>query len=122
MAQVNEFLQRIDTRLDELGRKRPWLSKESGVKLSTINSWFNNDRYPSVELAHKVADTLGVSIDYLMTGEEPALHLEDPTIKEIIEYLEDLGRDELMQTYGMLKLSRAIKLTDSGLGKQRKRA
>jgi len=43
------------------------LGDQVGVSGAAINGW-KNGSYPKVDVAKKVADTLGVSLDYLMTG------------------------------------------------------
>lgn len=105
----------MEAELTRRRQKRPWLSEASGVELSTINSWVANDRWPRVDHAHQIAKALNVSLDYLMTGEHPARQFEDETIAEIIDYLEGLRPRELQQTYGMIKLAKAIQLSD-GVG------
>jgi transcriptional regulator with XRE-family HTH domain len=116
---VNKFLQRVDDVLHEKDRKRPWLAQESGIKLGTINSWFSQNRYPYVSDASKIAAALGVSIDYLMTGDEPDRRYTDPLIAEMIDYLEGLTPAELQRTYGMLQLARAVTLTGVSVGSER---
>ena len=115
---MNDFLKRLDDLLHEQGRKRPWLAEETGIGLSTINNWFSKNRYPMVNTALKIARALGVSIDYLMTGEEPGLTFEDPLMKEIYRYLETLTHAELNEVWGMIKLAKAMRLDDKS-GKRR---
>lgn len=53
---------------------------------------------PSTEKAQKIADFFGVSVTYLMTGEQPVHHLNDETAelaRELFENRELLG---LMQS------------------------
>lgn len=106
----NGFLRRIDQLLVDLNQRRPWLAEQSGIKIGTINSWYHNNRYPYVNHAQSIADALGTTVDYLMTGREPERGLEDPTIAEIIDYLESLTPKELQRCYGMLQLARAMRL------------
>ena len=109
---MNPFLERVDNRLHEIGQKRPWLAKVSGVKVRTINSWFLNDRYPSVRDAALIGTALEMSLDYLVTGEEVSRRSEDPVIADIIAYLEGLRPTERQQAYGIIKLARLIRLSD----------
>jgi len=47
------------------------LAKLSGVKKQTIDSYLRENGYiPSVETAVNIARALGVSVEYLVTGEE----------------------------------------------------
>lgn len=44
--------------------------KETGISQSTISTWKSKRNLISGELAKKIADYFGISVDYLMTGEE----------------------------------------------------
>lgn len=46
------------------------LEKELGFARSSINKF--NKNAPSIDKLHKIADFLGVSVDYLMAGKEPS--------------------------------------------------
>ena len=81
------------------------VSKETGVTQTSLSNWKNGKSTPSNENLKKIADYFGVSIDYLMTGEE----------EESGYYLDDEAR-ELAQfafrnpEYKMLfKASRNVK-------------
>ncbi|MDD5935000.1 MAG: helix-turn-helix transcriptional regulator [Clostridiales bacterium] len=45
--------------------------KEMEVNSSTISTWKKNNSMARPDLAKKVCDFFGVSLDYLMTGKEP---------------------------------------------------
>jgi transcriptional regulator with XRE-family HTH domain len=109
---LNDVLKRIKDRLNELNVKRPWLADRSGISVGTINSWYNNDRVPELEKAVAIAQALGVSVDWLATGKDAGLMLEDETIAEIVEYLQGLTPNRLQQFYGMTKLAMAMSLTE----------
>jgi len=60
----------VDMRVKELANL-------SGVKKQTIDSYLREDNYtPSVENAINIARVLGVSVEYLVTGEEIKLKNE----------------------------------------------
>ena len=44
--------------------------KETGISQSTISTWKSKKNLISGEIAKKIADYFGVTVDYLMTGEE----------------------------------------------------
>lgn len=47
------------------------LSSEIGVPASTISQWTNYDQTPGPEALLRASKYLGVSMEYLITGEEP---------------------------------------------------
>lgn len=60
------------------------VSKETGVSQSTLSDWKRGISTPKQDKLQKIADYLGVSLDYLMTGEEKGndrYYLNDETAK-----------------------------------------
>lgn len=64
-----------------------WLSREIGVSHTTMSSWINRDRLPKVDMAVSIAKALGVSVEFLVTGEESedATDLTLPSSVEPVE-------------------------------------
>lgn len=50
----------IEAALDDLGRDKAWLSRETGIARSTINDWKRNPRPPKAKNVNLVADALGM--------------------------------------------------------------
>ena len=77
----------LKTRIKELANKKglslPNLESELGFGSGTIVKWDKST--PNVDKLQKVANYLGVSIDYLVTGE-----MEDEQNKKIYEYAKRL--------------------------------
>lgn len=46
------------------------VSKETGVTQTALSNWKSGRNNPNVNTLQKLADYFGVSVDYLMTGEE----------------------------------------------------
>lgn len=75
------------------------VSKEANVTQTALSNWKSGRSTPNTKTLQKIADYFGVSIDYLMTGEdsstkkEPALKPKDEKdIKHILENTEQLLR------------------------------
>lgn len=47
------------------------VAKETGVTTATLTSWKQGKYVPKQDKLQKIADYFGVTVDYLMTGEEP---------------------------------------------------
>ena len=45
--------------------------KATGISTATLSDWKNGRSTPKMDKLKKIADFLGVSVDYLMNGEEP---------------------------------------------------
>lgn len=85
----------IEEALDDLGRDKAWLSRETGIARSTINGWKRNPRPPKAKSVNLVADTLGLDRDEArrlagFTG-APVVGAEGQPIP-----LSDLDTDELL--------------------------
>lgn len=61
------------------------VAKETGITQSTLSDWKYGKSTPKSENMKKIADYFGISIDYLMTGEEKEggekYYLNDETAK-----------------------------------------
>lgn len=93
---MSEISNRIDTILAKNKLRRIDLARATGLGESTIRSWV--DKKPTAEKLYPVAQFLGVSMEYLVTGVEPApsdkLVLNDKE-RELIEIFRHLdNRDQ----------------------------
>lgn len=57
--------------LTEKGLKLKDVANATGVAYSSLTDWKAGRSKPKYERMKKIADFLGVSVDYLLTGEEP---------------------------------------------------
>lgn len=87
--------------LRELRKQRGLTMKELGEKIgvseSTISLYETGRRSPSYEILLKIAEYFGVSVDYLLRGNEEKNAI--PTDSE----LDELVKDELVGFYGDVK-------------------
>lgn len=67
------------------------VSKETGVSQSTLSDWKRGISTPKTDNMKKIADYFGVSVEYLMTGEEKSegYYLNEETAKLAQEMFED---------------------------------
>ena len=68
------------------------VSKQTGVTQTTLSNWKNGKSTPSNSNLQKIADYFGVSVDYLMTGEEKEgdkYYLNDETAQVAQEIFEN---------------------------------
>ena len=73
------------------------LAARTGISLSTINHYLaSNGNAPSAENAYKIAQVLGVSVEYLMTGKNAEISADiKPRVKELIQQLNYLEDEDL---------------------------
>jgi len=101
------FRERLRETLDFIGMEQKELAEKSGLSLKTIQNYVKKDS--SVPLADKaviVAQALGVSVEYLITGKKtkkadhPAVHAK---YKETIDLLSQLNNDNYEFTVTFIK-------------------
>ena len=65
-----DFWKRINKRIKELNITQESLCSDLGINLGTFKQQITHARFPSVDSAFKIARALGVSVEYLVTGED----------------------------------------------------
>lgn len=66
---MTDFWRKVDEELEFLGKNRTYLANKCGFSLTNINLGIKRGSTPSAETAVKIASVLGVSVEYLVTGE-----------------------------------------------------
>lgn len=64
-SDMNSFQESLNDLLKEKGISRLKLANAIGISSTTINGYFNNDYYPQIEIAIKMAKFFDCSLDYL---------------------------------------------------------
>ena len=59
--------------LDQSGKKTIDVARATGIPSSTFTDWKKGRSTPKQDKLQKIADYFSVSIEYLMTGKEPAI-------------------------------------------------
>ena len=110
---MNFFYKRVAQRLVDLDRKRPWLLAQTGIKPSTWSSWEKNDRFPPADRAAAIADVLGVSVEYLVTGKESPFDFraESPKVTEITQRLFTMDEEHLGE---VLRFVNSLAIRENG--------
>ena len=66
-----------ETLLNERGLKNADIARATGISNMTLSDWKRGVSTPKQDKLMKIADCLGVSVDYLMTGEEKSPSLPE---------------------------------------------
>lgn len=103
-----EIYQRI---LDEKGLKNSDVSRGTGISNMTLSDWKRGKSTPKQDKMIKIAEFLGVSVEYLTTGKESrlskinadidyAILTDDDSRNIIMEYQKlDDGHKEMLKKY-----------------------
>ena len=101
---MDTFWKRVDKLLEKQNAKRPWLARATGLDLNTMQKRIQNNVYPRVDEAAKIAKALGTSIDYLQTGVvNPTMH-ESEDVTAICTAIRKMDERDLLRLQGMLSV------------------
>ncbi|MDR0655866.1 MAG: helix-turn-helix domain containing protein [Treponema sp.] len=94
-----ELWNRLESELNRCGENWRWLGKIASVPESTMSRWRDQKKYPSVEKVVKMAQAVGRSVEYLVTGlEQKYAEYSDLAldIARAAERLDDTGKREAL--------------------------
>ena len=86
---MNIFQERLQDLLEEHNLNRLQLSKIIGISSTTINGYFNNNYYPHINIAIKMAKYFDCSLDYLF-GKTDNKHYHNKNNNSFIENFDNL--------------------------------
>ena len=92
---MSDVVDRIDSLLAQRNETRNNL-RQIGILQPTISQWYTKNRMPRADDLLKIADYLGVSMEYLLTGEVKKLSPEEVNIVYKIRMLTNEQRDLLV--------------------------
>lgn len=124
----NLFSERFKEIIRQKNIKVSWLAGELGVTNKSVYGFMNGEIYPSTETLIKIAECLGVSLDYL-TGRinEPTkfvLMQEDDDLRESIFFINEsyrkMDETERRIIYNLIKSIREEKENDKNMRKAQK--
>ena len=101
------FRENLKSELSYKGILVKELAALTGISKSTLDNYLNVRGYmPPADVAVKIAHALGVTVEYLVTGEEiiPARLSQGPEIKELIQDFKQLNEENRQLTKDMLQL------------------
>jgi len=97
-----QIVDRIDTKLSEIGMSRTDLTaeikkKKGKIALNTLANWSKRKTVPAADIALFIADTLKCSVRWLITGDdkEEIYTLEEKTLISDYKALDEQGRFEI---------------------------
>lgn len=94
------FVERIDEKLKEKNIKRVGMCEDVGIDTSIMTAWKKRGTIPAADICLKIAEYLGTSVEYLVTGKEKdsgsvALTAEEENVLNIWEDLNDFQKNTI---------------------------
>jgi transcriptional regulator with XRE-family HTH domain len=78
------IVERIDILLCKNNLRRKALADYAGISIQAFTNWSTRGNCPSADVAIKMANYLGVTVEYLITGAGPA----KPDVSDAIRHIE----------------------------------
>ena len=104
------FWERVDDLLDRTGINKKTLAYDAGFDASNITKGIKNNNIPSAETAVKIAQVLGVSVEFLVNGVDSSFPKTlKPEVAEIVEEINHLEKEDLEAIKYNIKMRKAIK-------------
>lgn len=102
---------------DSKGLKNSEVAREIGIPRSTFSDWKSGRSHPKTDKLQKIADYFGVTIEYLMKGEEAEVKyytndetarmvqeaFDDPDIRILLSAKKDLTPNEFNMVLELIK-------------------
>ena len=89
------FVKRIDERLNSVRKKRAELLRDLDLPRNAISNWEGRGNIPAGDICIRIADYLGVSVEWLVTGKEAALSSEERTLLKQWKVLSEEQKDTI---------------------------
>ena len=83
---LHQILRRL---VDEKGLSILGLAKSTGIPKSTLADWLNGSTPSDLHALKKLADTLGVTMAYLATGEKDMVHTPVTELIDLFDFSEE---------------------------------
>ena len=107
---MESFWNRVDIELEYLGKNRTYLANKCGFTVANIGKGIKLGSTPSAETAVKIAQVLGVSVEYLVNGVDSSFPKTlKPEVAEIVEEINHLEKEDLEAIKYIIKMRKAIK-------------
>ena len=107
---MESFWNRVDNELEFLGKNRTYLANKCGFTVANIGKGIKLGSTPSAETAVKIAQVLGVSVEYLVNGIDSSFPKTlKPEVAEIVKEINHLEKEDLEAIKYIIKLRKAIK-------------
>jgi transcriptional regulator with XRE-family HTH domain len=101
------FRENLKTELSYQDMKVKELAAKAGISKHTLDNYLNVREYmPSADVAVKIADALGVSVEYLVTGEDTRKKkiFIEPEIRALIQNFKQLNADDRKMILAIVQL------------------
>lgn len=96
---THEMVKRIREKCEQNGLAISQLEKKAGLSNASIDKWDKLDQKPSYDKIYRVAETLNISLDWLLTGKEGKnLTEEEQKLVDLYRAADSRGQRRILRT------------------------
>jgi transcriptional regulator with XRE-family HTH domain len=95
------FWQRVNTGIKDIHETQESIAEKTEIKFKTLKNWLITDVLPRADDAVKIADALGVTVEYLVDGATSAVpheielfYMRYKKFSVLLEYLDILNQEQ----------------------------
>ena len=95
------FWEMVRNEVERQNTSFEWLYRKTKISKGTFSSWKNRNIMPRADEAFLIANSLKVSVEYLLTGVDKSTEVSNKTINEITEtvpFFDDYDLQTLLAT------------------------
>ena len=94
---MTDFVKRIDEVLLEKNLKRAALCNDLDLSATAITDWARRGTVPAGDICLRIADYLGVSVEWLISGKESGLSQTERQLLSMFNSLSKSHQEELLE-------------------------
>jgi hypothetical protein len=99
---ADTFWKIVKKEVDRQNTSFEWLYRKTGIPKGTFSSWKNRNVVPRADAAYRIADVLGVSVEYLLSGRD-AGRVSNPQLEDIVEVLISFDTTDLESVKALVR-------------------
>jgi len=97
-----QFHERLDMILESQDMTVADLARKSGISKQTIYTWKKRGVAPSIDFVTIIADTLGLSLDFMIRGDTTIRGIH-PAQKKVLELMNTLSDNDKWRLLGVIE-------------------
>ncbi|MGD9939103.1 MAG: helix-turn-helix domain-containing protein [Clostridia bacterium] len=98
------FWERLDSEIEKRSTRKE-IAERAGIAASTISMWKKRNSLPIADTAVKLAQALGVSVEYLVTGQHPSGSLSGEML-QLARDIASLPQDDIDELKAIVALKK----------------
>jgi transcriptional regulator with XRE-family HTH domain len=102
--EADNFWIRVKREVDRQHTSFEWLYRKTAIPKGTFSSWKNRNIIPRADAAYRIAEALGVSVEYLLTGTDTPGRISSPLVEEIIDTIHSFDNIDLQALKALVQV------------------